>query len=125
MSHLGFCPNCNKNVTTTREDLDIGLAIFLLCCTAGVGFFIYLLVYFSQPETRCIFCSGPTIQPRSGGTPQRVEQFSEKKIVKQTVREPVAAKGSTSSKKYCPLCGTSFTDVQKFCENCGGDLRGS
>lgn len=124
MPHLSYCPNCNKNVTTTREDIDIGLAIFLLCCTMGVGFFIYLLVYFSQPETRCIFCSGPTIQPKYDGTAQRTQQFPAEKIVTQNVREPVAKKGATSSKKYCPLCGTSFNEVQLFCENCGGDLRG-
>ena len=123
MSPLRYCPNCNKNVTTTREDIDIGLAIFLLCCTMGVGFFIYLIVYFSQPETRCIFCSSQTLQPTFGGTSQTTPQFSEEKVVKQTVREPVAEKGSTSSRKYCPLCGTGFTEGQQFCENCGGDLR--
>ena len=123
MSPLRYCPNCNKNVTTTREDIDIGLAIFLLCCTMGVGFFIYLIVYFSQPETHCIFCSSQTLQPTFSGTSQNTAQFSGEKVVKQTVREPVAEEGSTSSRKYCPLCGTAFTRGQQFCENCGGDLR--
>jgi len=52
----GFCPSCNRIVMTKREDIDAGLACFLFIFTAGIGFFIYLLIYYSQPEDRCMFC---------------------------------------------------------------------
>lgn len=52
----GFCPSCNRVVMTKREDINFGLACFLFIFTAGIGLFIYLLIYMSQPEDRCIFC---------------------------------------------------------------------
>ena len=65
MSFTAFCPSCGRNVQTKREDIDVGLAIFLLCCTWGIGLIIYLIVYYSQPESVCIFCDAK-VEPYRG-----------------------------------------------------------
>ncbi|MHA1821596.1 MAG: hypothetical protein ACTSU2_11545 [Promethearchaeota archaeon] len=54
--HQGYCPHCGRMVTTTREDIDVGLALFLLFCTGGIGLIIYLIIYYTQPEDKCVFC---------------------------------------------------------------------
>ncbi len=60
---IRYCPSCSRNVQVVREELDPGLAIFLFCCTTGIGFFIYLFIYFLQPEDRCIICHSKTSMP--------------------------------------------------------------
>lgn len=55
-----WCPNCKKVVMTSRNDIDVGLAIFLFCCTGGIGLVIYLIIYALQPEDRCVFCRSIT-----------------------------------------------------------------
>ncbi|MHA1729068.1 MAG: hypothetical protein ACTSWY_10090 [Promethearchaeota archaeon] len=129
-----YCPVCKREVMTKREDLDVGLAIFLLCCTFGVGIIIYLIVYFMQPEDKCIFCSSqtePVGHQRTGEsyTPYPPEQKIEPEIEpyktysSETVYDGPTQEGKSSGKKFCPMCGTKFKIGQKYCENCGGDLR--
>jgi hypothetical protein len=121
---IAYCPNCKKNVTTTRKDIDAGLAIFLCCCTGGIGLLVYLIVYFSQNETQCIFCSTETVPLNYEGD----HSYSQVPTspVKDTITSGPNALNNTSAnsfKKYCPYCGTALIEGQKFCENCGGDLK--
>ena len=121
---IAYCPNCNKNVTTTRKDIDAGLAIFLCCCTGGIGLLVYLVVYFSQNETQCIFCSTETIPLNYEGKPAYTQLPSNP--AKDTMTPSSNATDIStgdSSKKFCPYCGAALIEDQNFCENCGGDLK--
>ena len=61
----GFCPRCNQNVLLTRKDFDTCLAIILLIFTAGIGLIIYLAVYHSKPEDKCVHCGTQIILSQS------------------------------------------------------------
>ena len=52
----GYCPRCQQNVLLKREEIDTCLAIILLIFTAGIGLLIYLAIYYSKAEDRCIHC---------------------------------------------------------------------
>ena len=67
---LKYCPRCQREVTAIRPDIDACLLFFLLF--TGIGWIIYLIIYFSQPESRCIIChaavvdrapNAPMVQP--------------------------------------------------------------
>ena len=51
-----YCPKCEMNVMTTREDFKIGLAIILAIFTGGIGLLIYMAIYLDKEKNRCIHC---------------------------------------------------------------------
>lgn len=138
-----YCPNCQKNVVTDREDIDVGLALFLFCCTGTIGFWIYLIVYFSRPEDRCVFCDGKTeafrphhyqgnaIPPPSGQqwqnnsyvAPPRPYKPVKSKEQQVKIDENTGMPIDSKLKRFCPMCGAEFSPGTKFCSSCGSDLR--
>jgi len=101
-----FCPRCNQQVLLVRKQFDSCLAIILLIFTV-IGFFIYLAVYYSKKEDRCVQC-GKQIT-----FSQQQVQFqpstSRNKIISEEISTP----------KYCPLCGGKLQQSIRFCPNCG------
>ncbi len=122
----GYCENCGQNVLATRERMDTCLAIILLIFTAGIGFFIYLIIHYSKEPNRCIHCSS-IIQLT---LPKRYSQSREQLPYQQQARPPqkyalnediiqVQEEGA----KFCPLCGEKLDNRKdKFCQNCGSRL---
>ncbi len=51
----GFCPRCNHRVLLARKQFETCQAIILLFFT-GIGFFIYLAVYYNKKKDRCGHC---------------------------------------------------------------------
>ena len=99
--------------------MDTGLAILLFCCTGGIGFIIYLVIHFSQPEDRCIFCSQHTV-PYSN---QEITSTSSSLYGQPQTSTPSPTVGTEQNLKFCPNCGTKLIEVAKFCEICGTDLE--
>jgi hypothetical protein len=145
------CPKCQTVVQTTREDIDVALAIFLFCCTGGIGLVIYLIVYFIQPEDRCVFCGTKTqayTNQQTSSVPQSVkiapnpqiqqkqEQSMSFQQTKKVFESPLIESQPISGKvdeytgeikadgkmKFCAMCGSTFFIGQKFCKSCGADL---
>ncbi len=110
----GYCPHCKQNVLLVREDINILLAIILLCFTCGIGLIIYLIIYYSQKEDRCIHCNTQiTSLP---------DQYSQTILPNQTqYREVETISGETAN--YCPLCGEKLDNqTQNFCPHCGSKI---
>jgi hypothetical protein len=98
--------------------VDVGLAIFLFCCTGGIGFIIYIVIHFSKPEDRCVFCSQQTV-PYSG---QEVTQTSTNVYGQPQPSSQPHPQESNRPLNYCPNCGAKIEEKAKFCEMCGTDL---
>ena len=117
MPSTGYCPHCQQNVLMAREEMNVVLAILLLCCT-GIGFFIYLIFYYSKPENKCIHCGSycqATLPNKSSQTTLQLQN--------QTQSNTENAKTLGEHLKFCPLCGNKLdTGNQKFCSNCGSKL---
>ncbi|MEJ2251116.1 MAG: zinc-ribbon domain-containing protein [Candidatus Lokiarchaeota archaeon] len=129
----GYCPHCKQNVLLTREDIDVCLAIILLIFTAGIGLIIYIAIYYSKPENRCVHCN--TIVEPKYNFPNRQTQarmtyqdhdnpyvYQEKVESKSNSNYmPLeATKAYSDKQRYCELCGAKIeSENQKFCSNCG------
>ena len=117
MTSTGYCPYCQQNVLMRREEMNIVLAIILLCCT-GIGFFIYLIFYYSKPVNQCVHCSSicqatlPNISSQTALQLQNQMQHNTQNV--QTVDKHL---------KFCPLCGNKLDEESKnFCPSCGSKL---
>jgi ribosomal protein S27AE len=114
----GFCPRCNRQVLLTRKDFDTCLAIILLIFTV-IGFFIYLAVYYSRKEDRCIHC----------GTQINISQSQKSYAFQPQNQSSISINQENFSSeirgelpKYCSLCGEKLEVGIKFCPNCGSKL---
>jgi len=110
-----FCPNCKQRVLLVREDINWPLAIILLLFTAGIGLVIYLIIYYSGAENRCIHCHNPVMISYTQQTTQNPYQPEATISPNQDVH--------ITQPNFCPLCGEhlSIKDA-KFCSNCGSTL---
>jgi DNA-directed RNA polymerase subunit RPC12/RpoP len=122
----GYCPNCQERVLLTRKDIDWCLAIILLIFTAGIGFVIYLIYYYSQSEDRCIHC-GTIIHERiQSPYSKRTEELEyqntpeEFRYERREIRQ--VQEVETTATKFCPFCGEKLKGGARFCANCGSKL---
>ncbi|MFW9950666.1 MAG: LITAF-like zinc ribbon domain-containing protein [Candidatus Thorarchaeota archaeon] len=54
-----YCPTCEQEITLRRKNFEHRwheLLCFLVVLTAGVGFFIYLILKYSKPKNTCPNC---------------------------------------------------------------------
>ena len=117
MPSTGYCPHCQQNVLMVREEINVVLAILLLCCT-GIGFFIYLIFYYSKPQNKCIHCGSYCQATLPNNSVQTVPQLQN-----QTQSNAEYAKTLGNQLKFCPLCGNKLdAGNQNFCANCGSKL---
>jgi hypothetical protein len=100
------------------------LAFFLLCCTCGVGIIVYLIIYYSKPENRCIHCysivetriSEPYEQPIQSSklqTRENIYEISQKPL--QTIEK-------VEREKFCPYCGLNIPENARYCPGCGAKV---
>ena len=113
---IGYCPHCKQNVLLVREDINVPLAIVLLCCTFGIGLIIYLIIYYSKKEDRCIHCNTQVkFLPDQYSPPIQLP-------IQPQYRQFKTIKGE--SVKYCPLCGEKLDrQYQNFCPRCGSKIE--
>ncbi|MFX0103977.1 MAG: zinc-ribbon domain-containing protein [Candidatus Hodarchaeota archaeon] len=115
----GFCPRCNQDVLLTREDIDICLAIVLLIFTAGIGLLIYLAIYYSKAENRCVHCGTIVTAPQT-----HISYTSQPQIQKASYSTPINGSEKITGTKpnFCALCGEKLEVGANFCPNCGSQI---
>ena len=117
MPSTGYCPHCQQNVLMAREEMNVALAILLLCCT-GIGFVIYLIFYYRKPENKCIHCGSNCQSTLPNNSSQTVQQLQN-----QIQSNTEIANTLGNQLKFCPLCGNKLDEgSQNFCANCGSKL---
>ncbi|MFW9899069.1 MAG: hypothetical protein ACFFDO_07400 [Candidatus Thorarchaeota archaeon] len=115
---MGFCSHCQQNVLLHREPIDALLAIILFCCTFGIGFFIYLIIYYSRPENRCVHC-GTEVSALLSQDSQVISQLPYQQQTQYSQVKTI----ESDIVKYCPLCGGKLdSQYQNFCPTCGSKI---
>ncbi|MFX1567972.1 MAG: zinc-ribbon domain-containing protein [Promethearchaeota archaeon] len=120
----GYCPRCQQNVLLKREEIDTCLAIILLIFTAGIGLLIYLAIYYSKAEDRCIHC-GARVTSLQISSPYAYQ--TQTPIQQQSYSTPgnVSEEITGSRPNFCALCGEKLDPGIKFCPNCGSQISES
>lgn len=130
---VGYCPHCKQNVLLKRDDIDICLAIILLIFTAGIGLIVYLIIYYSKPENKCIHCGSvcqvmlPSQYPEPSTELSYKPQTNSKQISYRGQALPQLKEDLAFSEKIeektCPFCGEKLDNRGvKHCPNCGSKL---
>ncbi|MFO7797341.1 MAG: hypothetical protein ACQERB_09365 [Promethearchaeati archaeon] len=133
---IGYCEKCGQNTLLKREDLDICLAIILTIFTAGIGLIIYLAIWYSKEENRCVHCGSvvKAFQSSSskagndnrdifqepiekGKNPYRLSEKITNNNLEENIDKIVGIKAI-----YCPFCGSEIKDSLDFCPDCGMEL---
>ena len=122
-----YCPRCEQNVLTVREDIDICLVLILAIFTAGIGLLIYLVYYYSQDENRCIHCHSICKIQRTGqeislttpvANPYRHSEQAQQVQLVQVVND------KDEGLKYCSNCGVKLNRQGiSFCPFCGSSTK--
>ncbi|MFW9951986.1 MAG: zinc-ribbon domain-containing protein [Candidatus Thorarchaeota archaeon] len=119
---VGYCPNCKQNVLLVREDINWPLAIILLCFTAGIGLVVYLIIYYSQAEDRCIHCHTQIMAKTAQYAPAPALKTSSSQNVYQVPQQNHQDTEKVQI-RYCPFCGEPLRDNKaQFCSNCGSKV---
>jgi hypothetical protein len=142
-----YCPKCQREVTAIRPEMDFCL-LFILLFT-GIGWLIYIIIYFSQPESRCIICHSHVHERAPNQLPYGNQSYANPQINYQqnaygnvnaapqspyrppqtvnlqTNQVPVnnAAPQRTGEVKYCSYCGAEIRKDAKFCSSCSAPLE--
>jgi len=133
---IGYCEKCGQNTLLKREDLDICLSIILTIFTAGIGLIIYLAIWYSKEENRCVDCGSVVKafqssssksennnrdifqQPiEKGKNPYRLSEKITINNLEENIDRIVGIKAI-----YCPFCGSEINDSLDFCPDCGMEL---
>ena len=120
-----YCPKCNKNVYTKKNDFNIGLAIFLAIFTGGIGLLIYVAVYLDREhKPRCIHCDSVCYEPmeHQSVSNYHVINTSNQEQSQKLVLESYKNKKSS---KFCYNCGSELDQSEnaKFCALCGSAIQ--
>ena len=121
-----YCPHCESNVLTRREDLDICLAIILFFFTAGLGLFIYLIYYYGQEENRCVHCNSVCLPQRRDQeisvTPPIKNPYHQNQDGHQVQLIETETNENTGV-NYCSSCGSKLERKNiSFCPYCGTSI---
>ncbi len=128
----GFCSNCKQNVLLVREEIDWPVAIILLCFTGGIGLIIYLIIYYSKTEDRCVHChshiktlTAPNAQlvqqkARNVQNPYHFQTETQKQQKTEYKANESIEDVKTIQPNFCPFCGERLDNKDaKFCPHCG------
>jgi hypothetical protein len=113
----GYCNNCQQRVLLTREKFNTALGILLFFFT-GIGFFIYLIIFYNKPKDICIHC-GTKVYEYEKPLLQKQNQSQKQKVYKSSNNEKVE-EVSGMIPKFCTFCGEELkNDNSKYCPSCG------
>lgn len=120
---MGYCPHCKKNVLLKRQDIDACLAIILLIFTAGIGLLIYLILYYSKKENRCVHCGTEVTRFLNDlSADEQILPYNPPSEDLKALPKPIIT-DQTDIANYCPLCGENLGNRKpKFCPHCGSKL---
>ena len=114
----GYCNHCKQNVLLQRGEFDVCLAIILLLFTAGIGFIIYLVIYYNKPENRCVQCGNRI--PFINSSQYMQQDFQVKREMQEgqvnSFQEETSFEEGT---KFCSFCGEKISSETIYCPNCG------
>jgi len=111
-----YCPNCQMDTDTKRENFSYLLA-FLLAFT-GIGLIIYILYYIDKKKDRCVTCDMMCL-PRKSIENQVGSEDQEK--IKNTSESPdFKPIELEKSKNFCHNCGEEVGEREgiKYCALC-------
>ena len=117
-----YCPHCKSNVLTTREEFNWCLAIILAIFTSGFGLLIYLAIYYSKPENRCVHCHS-ICQLKEVEQPTTQVVSNPYHVGNQMQLVQLQGQTSEESPKYCLNCGVKLERAGKFCAYCGANIE--
>ncbi|MFX1365993.1 MAG: hypothetical protein ACFFCE_01340 [Promethearchaeota archaeon] len=120
-----YCPKCNKNVYTKKNEFNVGLAIFLAIFTGGIGLLIYVAVYLDREHhPKCIHCNSVCYEPMedhqaiaSYQVMSGSNQVQNQQLVLETYK-------NQEKSKFCYNCGSELdpNEKAKFCALCGSSI---
>ncbi|MBD3255282.1 MAG: hypothetical protein GF383_09330 [Candidatus Lokiarchaeota archaeon] len=118
-----YCPNCQQNVLTRRENFSFLLA-FLLAFT-GIGLVIYILYYVDKRPDRCLHCYTKC------EVKKKLEDKTSKTIPKEQLPAPreeqqnmLPSLEENLEATFCPSCGVSINGREGiFCAYCGNVIE--
>ncbi len=121
-----YCPKCNMNVYTKKNEFNIGLAIILAIFTGGIGLLIYVAIYLDKEhKPRCIHCDSVCYEQKE--TDQQSSKYQVINISHQPERSKVIKKSQQTEEKavFCYNCGTELDQSEnaKFCALCGSSIQ--
>ena len=121
-----YCPKCNMNVYTKKNEFNIGLAIILAIFTGGIGLLIYAAVYLDREhKPRCIHCDSVCYEQKqdSQRSANKVQVIgTSHHIENQKIR--IEPKEANEKSKFCYNCGSELdqSEEAKFCALCGSSI---
>ncbi|MFX1553219.1 MAG: hypothetical protein ACFFBV_04765 [Promethearchaeota archaeon] len=117
-----FCPKCNMNVYTKKNDFNIGLAIILAIFTGGIGLLIYVAIYLDREhKPRCIHCDSICYDNKENNRPISNYQVISSSNQVQSQKLIIESQEAGEHAKYCYNCGSELDQSAnaKFCAFCG------
>ncbi|MFX1389207.1 MAG: hypothetical protein ACFE9Z_03980 [Promethearchaeota archaeon] len=121
-----YCPKCNMNVYTKKNEFNIGLAIILAIFTGGIGLLIYVAVYLDKEhKPRCIHCDSICYENKEDT--QKVSNFQVINTSNQSKGQSLVLESHKIEEepKFCYNCGTELNQDEnaKFCALCGSSTK--
>ena len=116
-----YCPNCEKNTLTKREDFSYLLA-FLLAFT-GLGLVIYILYYIDKKKDRCIHCETQCIPTRLNDhrntSNSQLQDSNDNNLLEF---KPIELEKTKIN--FCHNCGVDIGEREgiKYCALCGSGV---
>lgn len=129
----GWCEHCQETVLAKREDIDICLAIILAIFTAGIGLIIYLIIWYSKDENRCVHCNSILRPTKTQDSSSQTQSWQQQPLpqnqnpykLPSSMERPSDNKTEVISgeqKRYCQFCGSDIELGANFCPNCGSKV---
>jgi hypothetical protein len=129
-----YCPQCEKEVQTKREDINWAILVVLTIFTAGIGVLIYLSVYFRKPMNHCVYCNSVcyiketerasiSLQETSSSS----ANYNSNQAITTIKKERIDEDNNKQEKnyKYCINCGAEIGNRKQlnFCAYCGFEFE--
>ncbi len=121
-----YCPKCNMNVYTKKNEFNIGLAIILAIFTGGIGLLIYVAIYLDKEhKPRCIHCDSVCYEQKENNN-QPSTAYQVISVSHESESQKITTKSEQVEEKalFCYNCGSELerNDGAKFCALCGSSI---
>ena len=116
-----YCPSCQEEMFTKRENFSYLLA-FLLAFT-GIGLIIYILYYIDKKKDRCVSCDMMCLPRKSiDNQVDSEDQEQMNNTSKSPEFKPIELE---KSKNFCHNCGEEVGEREgiKYCALCGLNIE--